>query len=66
MGWLIVEDIAMVLVLVLLPALAAPLSEAPLGVALTDGNVWAAIAITLGKVGLFLALMMIVGRRFVP
>jgi monovalent cation:H+ antiporter-2, CPA2 family len=65
-GWLIVEDIAMVLVLVLLPALAAPLSDAPLGVALTDGNVWAAIAITLGKVGLFLALMMIVGRRFVP
>jgi len=65
-GWLIVEDIAMVLVLVLLPALAAPLSDAPLGVALTDGNVWAAIAITLGKVGLFLALMMMVGRRFVP
>lgn len=65
-GWLIVEDIAMVLALVLLPALAAPLAEAPLLVALADGEVWAAILLTLGKVALFLALMLIVGRRFVP
>lgn len=38
-GWLIVEDVAMVLALVLLPALAAPLENAPLAVALADGDV---------------------------
>ncbi|MBX3172954.1 MAG: cation:proton antiporter [Gemmatimonadaceae bacterium] len=65
-GWLIVEDIAMVLALVLLPALAAPLTEAPLLVALADGDVWIAVLVTLGKVALFLAVMLIAGRRFVP
>lgn len=65
-GWLIVEDIAMVLALVLLPALAAPLADAPLLVALADGEVWGAILVTLGKVALFLALMLVAGRRFVP
>jgi CPA2 family monovalent cation:H+ antiporter-2 len=65
-GWLIVEDIAMVLALVLLPALSAPLGDAPLGVALTDGAIWGAILVTLGKVALFLALMMVVGIRLVP
>lgn len=67
-GWLIVEDIAMVLVLVLLPAIAAPLGsgDAPIGVALLDGSMWAALLLTLGKVVAFLILMLVVGRRFVP
>lgn len=67
-GWLIVEDIAMVLVLVMLPALASPLggADAPIGVSLLDGSVWAALLLTLGKVGAFLVLMLVVGRRFVP
>ena len=67
-GWLIVEDIAMVLVLVMLPALAAPIDarNAPLGIALLDGSLWAALFLTLSKVGAFLALMLVVGRRFVP
>lgn len=67
-GWLIVEDIAMVLVLVMLPALAAPLGSgnAPIGVALLDGSMWAALVLTLGKVGAFLILMLVVGRRLVP
>jgi CPA2 family monovalent cation:H+ antiporter-2 len=67
-GWLIVEDIAMVLVLVMLPALAAPLGsgKAPIGVALLDGSMWAALLLTLGKVAAFLVLMLVVGRRFVP
>lgn len=67
-GWLIVEDLAMVLALVLLPALALPLGGEPVGFASSaaSGNVWVAISITLGKVAAFLALMLIVGRRAVP
>jgi CPA2 family monovalent cation:H+ antiporter-2 len=63
-GWLIVEDLAMVLVLVLLPALAGLLNgqqAAPGGM-----QVWTALAITLGKVGLFVALMLIFGKRLFP
>jgi CPA2 family monovalent cation:H+ antiporter-2 len=63
-GWLIVEDLAMVLVLVLLPALASPQGVGPVGVASAD--LWTALAVTLGKVGLFIVLMIVVGRRAVP
>jgi CPA2 family monovalent cation:H+ antiporter-2 len=62
-GWLIVEDLAMVLALVLLPALAGTLGGTP---AEGGGSVAAAVAITLGKVIAFLALMFVVGRRAVP
>jgi CPA2 family monovalent cation:H+ antiporter-2 len=55
-GWLVVQDLAMVLVLVLLPALATAGGAAP----------WGALALTLGKVATFLALMLLVGRRAVP
>jgi len=62
-GWLVVEDLAMVLVLVLLPPIASALgaSGAP-----AAGNVWLALGITLLKVGAFLALMLIVGRKLLP
>ena len=60
-GWLIVEDLVIVLALVLLPALAGlgGGEAAPVDLALT-------IAITLGKVALFVALMLVVGTRFFP
>ena len=69
-GWLIVEDLAMVLALVLLPALAgilkgsgaAAAGDAPLPI----GDILTALAVTLGKVALFIALMLIVGRRLIP
>ena len=71
-GWLIVEDLAMVLALVLLPAipqiaqvddtLAAGVDAAAAGVAGIAG----AVALTLGKVAAFVTLMLIVGRRLVP
>ena len=63
-GWLIVEDLAMVLALVLLPTLAVPLG----GAALDGGDlgVGAAVLTTLAKVVAFLALMFVVGRRAVP
>ena len=64
-GWLIVEDLAMVLALVLLPAVAGMLGgEAPAGQG--SGGVLTAFAITIGKVVAFVALMLIVGRRVIP
>jgi monovalent cation:H+ antiporter-2, CPA2 family len=62
-GWLIVEDLATVFALVLLPALTNALGgethHAPI-------NVWANLGITLIKVVLFVAVALIVGRRVVP
>ena len=67
-GWLIVEDLAMVLALVMLPALAPALggdSSAIHAPGLSD-KTWLTLLITLGKVALFVALALIVGKRFVP
>lgn len=70
-GWLIVEDLAMVLALVLLPALAANPSisdisplEGPLGT--TGMGVLATIAFTIIKVVAFVAFMLVVGRKVIP
>lgn len=63
-GWLLVEDLVMVLVLVLLPATAVLLGgKAPEG---ADGNIWLTLGITLLKVIGFIAFMLIVGKRVVP
>ncbi len=59
-GWLIVEDLAMVLALVLVPALAGSSGEDK------GGNLGMALLATLAKVGGFVALMLIVGRRVLP
>jgi CPA2 family monovalent cation:H+ antiporter-2 len=68
-GWLIVEDLAMVLTLVLLPPVAGLLGgdngEAAAGAADTRGIV-TALGVTLGKVAAFVALMLVVGRQVVP
>ncbi|MES2510640.1 MAG: YbaL family putative K(+) efflux transporter [Pseudomonadota bacterium] len=62
-GWLVVEDLAMVLVLVMLPPLGGWLS----GKAGTDTSaLWKTLGMTLLQVGGFVALMLIVGRRFFP
>ena len=63
-GWLVVEDLAMVLVLVLLPALSGWLG----GVSPPGGSdsIWLTLGLTLGQVALFVALMLIVGRRLFP
>ncbi len=65
-GWLVVEDLVTVLALVLLPALAGVLGgQAPPG--LTAGaSLWQTLAITLGKVALFVALMLVIGARVFP
>lgn len=61
-GWLIVEDLAMVLALVLLPALAGLLK----GEAGDASRIWSQLFVTLAKVGAFIAFMLIVGRRVIP
>ncbi len=66
-GWLIVEDLAMVLALVLLPAVAGLLGgKGAAGTPQDGANILEALAITLAKVAGFVALMLIVGRRVVP
>jgi CPA2 family monovalent cation:H+ antiporter-2 len=62
-GWLVVEDLAMVLVLVFLPAL-GDLTQGLRGVDFSA--VALPLAITLGKFAAFLALMWLVGRRVIP
>jgi CPA2 family monovalent cation:H+ antiporter-2 len=66
-GWLIVEDLAMVAALVLLPALAGILSTNNEGAA-TPGSYEIAktLLITLGKVAGFVVLMLAIGRRAIP
>lgn len=63
-GWLVVEDLIMVLVLVLLPALAGLLS--PGAVAADSGALTQTLALTLGKVILFVVFMLVVGKRVLP
>jgi CPA2 family monovalent cation:H+ antiporter-2 len=63
-GWLVVEDLATVLVLVLLPPAAGVLGGTAVPV---DGTpVWRTIGQTLLEVSAFIALMWIVGRRVLP
>jgi len=57
-GWLIVEDLAMVIALVAIPVIAADASD--------PGNLGKELLWTLIKVSAFVALMIIVGRRVVP
>ncbi|WP_049294362.1 YbaL family putative K(+) efflux transporter [Franconibacter helveticus] len=61
-GWLIVEDLVMVLTLVLLPAVAGMIEKGNLGLATLAVD----MGFTIGKVVAFIALMMLVGRRLVP
>lgn len=63
-GWLVVEDLVTVLVLVLLPPLAGSLG----GTASGDASVplWQTLAITFGQVAGFIVFMLVVGRKLFP
>ena len=68
-GWLIVEDLACVIALVLMPALAGLMGgEAvdPASGHAVEGGIWSTLFITLAKVGAFMAVMLVVGRRVIP
>lgn len=63
-GWLIVEDLVTVIALVALPALATTLGgEAPTG---QTGSVAMTLVITLAKVSVFVAAMLIFGKQIIP
>ena len=61
-GWLIVEDLVMVFVLVLLPALA----EAYAGGTPSLQGIASAVVLTLVKASSFVAVMLVIGRRAIP
>ncbi|MBX3641852.1 MAG: Kef family K(+) transporter [Rubrivivax sp.] len=64
-GWLVVEDLATVLVLVLLPPLAGMLGGR--GAPAADGEaLWRTLAQTLLQVAAFVAIMLLAGRRVLP
>jgi CPA2 family monovalent cation:H+ antiporter-2 len=67
-GWLVVEDLVTVLVLVLLPPLAGWLggnaSSAADGAG--ESSLLTTLALTLGRVSVFIALMLIIGQRLFP
>jgi CPA2 family monovalent cation:H+ antiporter-2 len=61
MGWLIVEDLAMVIVLVIVPIFASRASPQP-----SPASLATALAIVLGKIAIFGLVALYVGTRFVP
>jgi CPA2 family monovalent cation:H+ antiporter-2 len=69
-GWLIVEDLVMVLVLVLLPVIAGILGTIPAAdghaPAANDQHIAVTLLITLGKVAAFVVFMLVVGKRLLP
>jgi monovalent cation:H+ antiporter-2, CPA2 family len=66
-GWLVVEDLVMVLALVLLPALAKLLQQDELHAGNSNlAELLEPIGITLTKVGAFIALMLVIGKRLLP
>lgn len=69
-GWLVVEDIATVLILVLLPPVAQIMGVTPGGGEATEpmtaSGIAYVIASTLLHVVAFVAIMMVVGRKFIP
>jgi len=67
-GWLVVEDLAMILVLVLLPSFAAwtGTHENAVSAQAAGQTLPVTIALALGRVAVFIALMLLVGRRLFP
>ena len=64
-GWLVVEDLVMIVVLVLLPPLAGTLGGNAAGSG-TGGELGMTLLVTLGKALAFVAFMVIAGRRVLP
>jgi CPA2 family monovalent cation:H+ antiporter-2 len=69
-GWLVVEDLVLVLVLVLIPPITEVLRQASSGVDAISPwqrqDILTTFTFTLGQVAAFIALMLIVGRRVIP
>lgn len=64
-GWLVVQDLVVVLILVLLPTLVHLFAGGDVATA-APRSLWTELALTLGKVAAFVALILVVGRRVFP
>ncbi len=64
-GWLVVQDLVVVLILVLLPTMVHLFAGGDVATAATR-SVWAELGLTLAKVAAFVALILLVGRRVFP
>jgi CPA2 family monovalent cation:H+ antiporter-2 len=65
-GWLVVEDLVMVLALVLLPALAGDTATGHADAVQAARPLWLSVTLTLGKVAAFVVLMLVGGRKLFP
>lgn len=65
-GWLVVEDMATVLILVLLPPIAVILQGADTGAVLSWKDTAWIIGSTIARVAAFVAIMLLFGRRILP
>lgn len=71
-GWLVVEDLATVLILVLLPALAGllggtdPAASTESAAAHAHNSIWRALSQTLFHISAFIFLMLVAGKRIIP
>ncbi len=65
-GWLVVEDLVMVLVLVLLPAFADALRGGVINGSMGATELWPALGLTLVKVAAFVLVMLVAGPRILP
>jgi len=61
-GWLVVQDLLTVLVLVILPPIAAVLKGGDIQMAVLAKS----LGLTFGKLALFAVLMLVIGRRVIP
>jgi monovalent cation:H+ antiporter-2, CPA2 family len=67
-GWLVVEDLVMVLMLVLLPVVAglASKTDGPGVASLASSHLWLSLGLTFVKLAGFVVLMLVVGKRVLP
>jgi CPA2 family monovalent cation:H+ antiporter-2 len=63
-SWLLVEDLVIVLAIVVLPALVAAVSASDSGV--SPASLLSALGVTLAKIAVFVALMLVIGARLFP
>ena len=65
-GWLVVQDLMMVIALVLIPALANVMNAKGSGIPYDSGDLARVVAVTMAKAVGFIALMFVVGKRVIP
>ncbi len=65
-GWLVVQDLVVVLILVLLPTLVQLFGSGALATTSASDGLWVTLALTLIKVAAFVALILVAGRRLFP